>query len=307
MLIRVDGLVFYDQFGRLATYQIVLVSLGVLVLLVGVWVVSAIQPTGQGGVDLGTWVEEEEDEEMDYRETSSLLGNHDESNRRQSAPPLTTISPISNTDSVQSQSPSESPLTYSQPRPHLSPPQVDSATNTSALPQTPVFMDSPTIPDSPLSTTSANFNPNARRRRRTRYGTLVPDFAPAGAPTGFSIGLGAASPGFVLRPAGGSFSHSHSHGQGRGRSRSEDLNGVRAIMRGEPLRSEEGAGAGVEVEENRGEAEVRNWEREEGRQGGVKRESWFSRLLGGNKGKIRLEEDRDHRDREHDGDAGDGD
>ena len=274
--------------------------------------VSAIQPTGQGGVDLGTWVEEE-DEEMDYRETSPLFGDHDESHRRQSAPPLTTV--FSNADSAhsqsQSQSPCESPLTYSQPgpRPHHSPPRVDSVTNTSELPQTPVFMDSPTIPDSPLSTTSAN--PNARRRRRTRYGTLVPDFAPAGAPTGFSIGLGAASPGFVLRPAGGSFSHGH----GRGRSRSEDLNGVRAIMRGEPLRSEEGLGAEGQVEDNRGEAEVRGWEREhqEGGQSQTRRESWLSRLLGGKKGKIRLEEDqyrdrdRGHRDSEHDGDTGDGD
>ena len=283
-------MVFYDQFGRLAVYQIVLVSLGVLVLLVGVWVVSAIQPTGQGGVDLGTWVEEE-DEEMDYRETSSLYGDHGESGRRQSAPPLTTVSPVTN--GVSTHSPSESPLTYSQPRP--SPPHLDTAPTgqLQSQPQTPVFIDSPTIPDSPLSTTSAG----ARRRRRTRYGTLVPDFAPA-APTGFSIGLGAASPGFVLRPAGGSFSH-----HGRGRSRSEDINGIQAIMRGEHLRTEEGDAA----VENRGEAEVREWEHQEAQgEGRARRESWFSRLVGGRKGKIRLEEGQ-HRAHDHEGEAGDGD
>jgi len=56
-----DGLVFYDQFGRLRPHQIALVFVGVVVLFLGVWVVSAIQPTGQGGVDVGTWVEEDEE------------------------------------------------------------------------------------------------------------------------------------------------------------------------------------------------------------------------------------------------------
>lgn len=55
---RKDGLVFYDQFSLLSPLQISLVSLGVAVLLIGVWVVSAIQPTGQGGVEVGTWVED---------------------------------------------------------------------------------------------------------------------------------------------------------------------------------------------------------------------------------------------------------
>jgi hypothetical protein len=71
-------------------------------------------------------------------------------------------------------------------------------------------------------------------------------------------------------------------------------------MRGETVNPEE---------ENRGEAEVRGWEQEEaersgqGGQGGERRRSWFGRLIGGKKGKIRLEEDH----HQHDGDAGDGD
>lgn len=261
---------FYDQFGRLAVYQIVLVSLGVLVLLIGVWVVSAIQPTGQGGVDMGTWVEEE-DEEMEFTETSPML-DHDESDRRQSAPPSTTAH----------RSPTASPplLTYSQPRP----PPLN--TEVAGPPQTPVFVESPAIPDSPLSPTSA------RRRRRTRYGTLVPELAPAGAPTGFSIGLGAASPGFVLRPAGGSFTH-----HGRGRSRSEDVRGIQAIMRGEHV------GQG----ENEGEAEVRQWDEQgshpQAQSTRPRRQSWFERITGRRRGPIRLEdEDGAH----HDTGEGDG-
>jgi len=266
----IDGLVFYDQFGRLTVYQIILVSLGVLVLLVGVWVVSAVQPTGQGGVDIGTWVEEE-DGDMEFEETSPLF--------RQSLDHSAGVggfheSPIS------SDPPSPLvPYSQPQPQPHThtrTQPQFQLTQGSTSSPSTPTFhapgvFDSPSNPGSPLSPTTS-----ARRRRRTRYGTLVPDL-PQGAPTGFSIGLGAASPGFVLRPAGGSFSM---QGGARGRSRSEDIRGIQAIMRGEHLRSEE-EGEEEEVGQQSGERRER-------------RQSWFGRIVGnghGRKGKIRLEED----------------
>lgn len=56
-----DGLVFYDQFGRLSAHQVVLVTLGTAVLLVGVWVVSNAQPEG---VELGTFADEWEEEAL---------------------------------------------------------------------------------------------------------------------------------------------------------------------------------------------------------------------------------------------------
>lgn len=245
---------FYDQFGRLAVYQIVLVSLGVLVLLVGVWVVSAVQPTG-GGVDMGTWVEEE-DEGMEFEETTTSPLFH---RRRSGSDSEHVSSPISD-------SPSPAAAVYNQPHP---------------------FTDTPTsVPDSPLSLTSAGPGRN-RPRRRTRYGTLVPDLAPPGAPTGFSIGLGAASPGFVLRPDAGSFSHPH---PGRGRSRSEDIRGIQAIMRGEVIWE-------AETESQR-EADLTGREGERER-----RKSWFGRFVGvgGKKGKIRLN------DEGEEGEGGDGD
>ena len=265
---------FYDQFGRLAVYQIILVSLGVLVLLVGVWVVSAVQPTGQGGVDMGTWVEEE-DGDMEFEGTSPLF--------RQSLDHSAGVGGFH--ESPTSSSPPSPLVPYPQPQPHTrTQPQLHLAQGSTSSPSTPTFhapgvFDSPSNPGSPLSPTTS-----ARRRRRTRYGTLVPDL-PQGAPTGFSIGLGAASPGFVLRPAGGSFSIQ------RGRSRSEDIRGIQAIMRGEHLRSEE-----EQVEEE-----------EVGQQSGERRErrqSWFGRIVGnghGRKGKIRLDEDEGGM-----GDGGDG-
>jgi hypothetical protein len=250
----IDGLVFYDQFGRLAIYQIVLVSLGVLVLLVGVWVVSAVQPTGQGGVDMGTWVEEEEEGDMEFSETSPLFRQYENDH--------------SNSNDI-----SESPTSTSPP---LHYPQPNSAPGTPTIHAPGVFDDS-----NPPSPTLSLSN---KRRRRTRYGTLVPDL-PQGAPTGFSIGLGASSPGFVLRPAGGSFSHPNEGVQGgrRGRSRSEDIRGIQAIMRGDqmsPLDQD------TVVQET------------EGGGSGERRESWFGRLVG-RKGKVRLDD--------HDHDGGDGD
>lgn len=74
-----DGLVFYDQFGQLRPHQIALVTIGVVILLLGVWVVSVIQPTGEGGVEVGTWAEEEsinegERDTFEPDENTTLLG-----------------------------------------------------------------------------------------------------------------------------------------------------------------------------------------------------------------------------------------
>ncbi|KAF8974035.1 hypothetical protein BDZ97DRAFT_1778117 [Flammula alnicola] len=53
----VNGLVYFNQFSLIPPLHLGLVSLGILVLLCGVWVVS-IQPGSGGGVDVGTWNEE---------------------------------------------------------------------------------------------------------------------------------------------------------------------------------------------------------------------------------------------------------
>ncbi|KZT30582.1 hypothetical protein NEOLEDRAFT_1082700 [Neolentinus lepideus HHB14362 ss-1] len=77
----INGLVYYDQFSLLSVLQLWLVSLGIIVLLAGVWVVSMY--AGAGGVDVGPWHEEEgeDDEALDEISTEaytdeprSLLG-----------------------------------------------------------------------------------------------------------------------------------------------------------------------------------------------------------------------------------------
>ncbi|KAK8864595.1 hypothetical protein IAR55_001845 [Kwoniella newhampshirensis] len=272
-----DGLVFYDQFGRLATYQIVLVSLGVAILLLGVWVVSAIQPEG---VEVGTWLEDEDesDEEMDDElepgEGATLLGGDT------SVEP----GPLSPTGAGPLDHSMEESMSRSNP--------PNRSNSTSGNPETPpafhrAVFSNPGSPSSPLSPRTRHHH----RHRGPRYGTLIPDLAPHGAPTGFSIGLGAASPGFALRSGsiGGEGGHWHSHGHGPmrfGRSRSEGPAGIAAIMRGEDPRvnesraEQETATRNVEEGDNHAEAALRHWE-EQPRTG-----AWWERFFG--RGRIKL-------------------
>lgn len=268
-----DGLVFYDQFGRLASYQIALVSIGVALLLLGVWVVSAIQPTGQGGIEVGTWVEEDLDvdthqeanDELEAGEGATLLGEE------------ATAEPETQEDRVLS-------FTYPQPPRSTSHP-LDLS-----------FMSDGGPRESPLSPSLSvmSSNTRSRYRNRPRFGTLIPELAQAGAPTGFSIGLGAASPGFVLRSGSISLS-ADGAGYRRARSRSEGPQGIQSVMRGV-----EGVEAGLPLpqsadprltqsavieQEGRMEDVLRGWEQET-----VSR-PWWRRMFGRKKGKIKLSED----------------
>ena len=190
--VRIDGLVFYDQFGQLKPYQITLVSVGVAILLLGVWVVSLIRPAGDG-IEVGTWVEDEDESESG--ENFFAEPYHDDSETLEEA--------VADVDAVETQTPTQAG--HSRRRSILTSPQS---------PTSATFVSSPM---SPLS-------PTTRRRHPPRYGTLMPEYAPIGAPTGFSIGLGAASPGFVLR------SSSLGGGHRRGRTQSEGQAGIIAIM-----------------------------------------------------------------------------
>ncbi|WVQ79937.1 hypothetical protein IAT38_002038 [Cryptococcus sp. DSM 104549] len=292
------GLVFYDQFGQLATYQIILVSLGVAILLLGVWIVSAIQP--QGGVEVGTWVEEDDasstasddegEDELEPGEGATLLGGE------------TTAEPQENEDDHRYPQPPRAGQPPHQSS-HLAP--MRGAPSTPPSPYHPVFAPSPSSPSSPMS---PRFRPGSHhhhpqhphhRHRGPRYGTLIPELAPHGAATGFSIGLGAASPGFALRSGSISEHHGHGHGHGHGsghghgnwgRSRSEGPLGLGAIIRGEDPRAPEGADGSGDLEsgegagDNHAEAALRGWETR-----GEQRTRWWDpRRLWRNEGQIRL-------------------
>lgn len=63
----INGLVYFDQFSALSTLNLLLVMLGMIILLAGVWVVS-FPPGGNRGIDVGTWGEPEEIQ-MDQSDT----------------------------------------------------------------------------------------------------------------------------------------------------------------------------------------------------------------------------------------------
>ena len=98
-------------------------------------------------------------------------------------------------------------------------------------------LGSPQVPWSPAGSSTPYspgiLSPTRRRSGRARFGSIIPDYTNGHshiAPTGFSIGLGAASPGFVLRPTHGTGS-SHAHGH-RARTLSEGQAGILDMIRG---------------------------------------------------------------------------
>lgn len=248
---------FYDQFGLLKPYQIALVSIGVAILLLGVWVVALIQPAGQGGVDVGLWAEDDCSStcsDLEPNENETLLGGTAVDEPEEDA-----ISPAHH------------------PQPGIAP-------------------DSPL---SPRSGTDSPLSPTRRRSRGPRYGTLIPDYDQHHVvPTGFSIGLGAASPGFVLRaephPHGQGHGHGHAHGHAqRGRTRSEGQAGILQTMRdgGETEASWE-AGNGQDrgrSGDQGGEPDLHGRDTEHER----RRASWWRGLFGSgqSEGRIRLNTD----------------
>jgi hypothetical protein len=237
------------------------VSVGVAILLLGVWVVSLIQPTGSGGVEVGTWVEEDSHSDCD-----SLAGDQGDQFGHESGPMSEEPDPMEAADTA---SPSP-PAQYPQP-------------GTSSPTQSPTHhrsrwsLSSP-HPEQALQSPLSPASPSGRRRHRgPRYGTLIPDYDHSHiAPTGFSIGLGAASPGFVLRSSsisGPSGSHR------RGRTQSEGQAGLLGIMRGSSSQpSTPNPDTNAEAE---GEARTTT-------ESPDRRRSWWKGIMGEQQGQIRL-------------------
>jgi hypothetical protein len=189
----VDGLVFYSQFSELAPHQIALVTIGIAVLLVGVWSVSAIEPeTGEGGVHLGSWADEadcsadEDESSPTWTESFTDEPSGDEAS----------LFVIGHGDEVPSSSRS--------------------------APYTPPL--SPSLAVSSRRRRSSGY--------QARYGTLLPELAPPGVPAGFSIGFNTSSPGFTLRTHHQLHEHTNSDGdvfRTRSRSPAQERSGKRAM------------------------------------------------------------------------------
>ncbi|KAI5124700.1 hypothetical protein M0805_004306 [Coniferiporia weirii] len=176
----VNGLVYFDQFSLLSTLKLSLVSLGMVILLGGVWLVSF--HAGSGRVDVGTW--QEGDDELEEEEVT-------EANLE--------------------------PEGYSSPI--FSPRRLESAMSDSEVAHSAGFSPSRhsiVFPGSPSasgqdhdhlahSATSSRNLPAARSaRRRYRFSLLQSPETSSSALNvpggGFSIGLSPVSPGFAIVP-----------------------------------------------------------------------------------------------------------
>lgn len=184
----VNGLVYFDQFSYLSPLQLSLVSLGMVVLLGGVWIVSSF--AGLGGVDVGTW--QEGDAVLDDESTSETGLS-----RPESLYAVERISPRRLEASVS--------VTESAP---VDPGAFSPPAHIVAFPTSPDTANHEHHEQLSQSLTLSPTSPGGRsRRRRARFASLLSpsesSSSTLGMPAGgFSIGLSPVSPGFAIVPQG---------------------------------------------------------------------------------------------------------
>jgi hypothetical protein len=195
--------VFYSQFSELSRLQVSLVTGGIVVLLIGVWSVSAIEPaTGEGGVHLGSWADEISEDECNISDEHRLPFSDE--------PDQIDLYGGSAVDST--------PAT----------PQLGDrgAFGSGSWPKLPRNQ-----PVSPLPSHLTG-DPTRRHSMHTRYGTLIPELAPPGLPAGFSIGFNTSSPGFAIRSIHGNAADGEQDSLWRRRRRHSLDHKVRSSKRG---------------------------------------------------------------------------
>ena len=178
----VNGLVYFDQFSLIPWNHLALVGLGIVILLGGVWIVSF--NSGGGGVNVGTWRDEDGDEtEGNDSETCEEVSpaTHDRSAR--------------DTILLERSAISESDLSHYLARDPL-PRTMSSGPTSHTQDYTSLSQDIDERPNLRIRT-------GVQRRRQTNelrspvqahHSVLSPQL-PA-----FSIGISPASPGFVVVP-----------------------------------------------------------------------------------------------------------
>jgi len=182
----VNGLVYYDQFSLIPWKHLALVGLGIVILLGGVWVVSF--NSGGGGVNVGTWRDEDSDEsEGDGSEACERV-SPDTRGRPEPDTIILERSAISESDAATYFTHDEHPQTAS-PGP------------------TRRVQDYMSLSQGAGDRPSLSIRTGGQRRRQANetrspvqhHGALPPQL-PVALGSGFSIGISPASPGFVVVP-----------------------------------------------------------------------------------------------------------
>ena len=180
----VNGLVYYDQFALIPWKHLALVGLGIVILLGGVWVVSF--NSGGGGVNVGTWRDEDSDEsEGDDSEACEGV-SPDTRGRPERDTIVLERSAISDSDTANYFTHDVHPRTISPTR---------------------RVQDYMSLSQGAGDRPNLSIRTGVQRRRQANearspvqhHGTLPPQL-PVALGGGFSIGISPASPGFVVVP-----------------------------------------------------------------------------------------------------------
>jgi hypothetical protein len=213
----VNGLVYFDQLQLIKVAHLLLVTLGIVVLLGGVWVVSV--QAGGGGVDLGTW--DTEDFADDGVDVPVVQGESEETDRSVAVLDETdseaTINSIANLEQALS-SPrlratrseplqvlsASSSRTLGREAPRVEIPQSSHQRHTTysvnALVSPPAFRSRFFQRTSTTEGGSLQFSP-LHQRRSSHPSTFAPPFNTVSAlGAGLQIGISAVSPGFSIVP-----------------------------------------------------------------------------------------------------------
>ncbi|KAI0361597.1 hypothetical protein OH77DRAFT_1417877 [Trametes cingulata] len=248
----VNGLVYFDQFSMLSTTHLLLVLLGIVILLSGVWIIS-FPPGGGGGVEVGAWAEDSANEMELTGGDSDIEAQEDEGPYEDEPLPMhehartesaRTRMPSGLGLHVITEPPTPIPAPQLSPGPasptHARPPLRASRVHTRQQTDSALLSSPPPRRSRSTYTTSTGPDPGhsaepqsptalSRRRRRTTLAASggVPSLSPphfplplspsASAISGFSIGLSPISPGFSIVPRERRRrATGHVHGQGAG-------------------------------------------------------------------------------------------
>ncbi|KAJ3779226.1 hypothetical protein EV361DRAFT_818615 [Lentinula raphanica] len=200
----VNGLIYFNQFSLISPIHLSLVALGIIILLVGVWVVS-IQASGEGTLDVpwvqeSPFVEEEEPEAEVTEDDHAISEGRPEIDRNEDRSPSlewgTRSEPIM--DVLQA---STSPLPTSS-QPLLSPESshtVPTNSRSSAHRRRPTTIIDTRHIRTPSNTPYNTLIHNNNQHSRPPLSPTLPTVSTL-AGTGFQIGLSPFSPGFSVVP-----------------------------------------------------------------------------------------------------------
>ncbi|KAI7963352.1 hypothetical protein MJO29_003779 [Puccinia striiformis f. sp. tritici] len=216
----ISSLVYYDQLKLLSNFQIFAISTGTIILLGGVWVVSIGTTTNTSNTHntLKQLDDQEEEEGRVNENEEEEEEEEDHHNENEATPLLPSSSKIGGGHSSEEEEEEEQELSeeYTEdsigmddatsslkPEDHRRPSYNNSRRNT-------LLLHPPTASTSTTTGSSSNHRlsqDNCRRRSSFQtahpFDHLIRQFMADGDVTpvrGFSIGLGAASPGFAIRP-----------------------------------------------------------------------------------------------------------